>query len=61
MDEHMFEEIVKEALADYAEENDLPIDVVTAKDKGFTKDEAGLIIKIGVNEFHLFIHQTVFE
>lgn len=60
MDESDFEEIVKLALTMYARENDLPMQLVTVKDKGFG-DEAGLLVTLGENEFHLAITQTVFE
>lgn len=60
MDESDFEDIVKLALAEYARTNDLPMELVTVKEKGFG-DEAGIIVNMGGNEFHLAITQTVFE
>jgi hypothetical protein len=60
MNEHDFENIVAEALSEYAKNNDLPLKAVTVKDKGFGK-EAGLIVTVGDVEFHLAITQTVFE
>lgn len=61
MTQREFEEIVKLAMADYANANDLPITVETLQEKGFSEDESGLIVTVGGDEFHLAINQTVFE
>ncbi len=60
MDENDFEAVVTEALKGFAKDNDLPMEVVTVREKGFGK-EAGAIVRFGGNEFHLAINQTVFE
>lgn len=60
MEERDFEEILTFALREYAKVNDLPLEVATVKEKGFGED-AGLIVSLGDNEFHVDIHQTVFE
>lgn len=60
MNEHDFEDIVMQALAEYAKSNDLPLKTKTVKEKGFG-EEAGLIVTVGEAEFHLAITQTVFE
>lgn len=60
MNEKDFEDIVSQAIAEYAKTNDLPLKVETVKEKGFG-EEAGLIVNVGGSEFHLAITQTVFE
>jgi len=61
MNEHDFEDILAQALAEYAKNNDLPLKINTVKQKGFGK-EAGLIVSVGeTEEFHLTINQTLFE
>lgn len=60
MDENDFEAVVTESLKAFAGENDLPMEVVTIREKGFGK-EAGVIVRLGGNEFHMTITQTVFE
>lgn len=60
MNEHDFEDIAMQALAEYAKNNDLPLQIATVKEKGFGV-EAGLIVTVGEAEFHLAITQTVFE
>lgn len=60
MNENDLQEIIAAALAEYSAKNDLPLDLKTLQEKGFS-EEAGLIISLGSNEFHLNIHQTVFD
>lgn len=60
MDEREFEEILTAALTEYAKANDLPMVVVTVKEKGFGED-SGLIVSLGANEFHVNLTQTVFD
>jgi len=60
MNEHDFENILSQALADYAKNNDLPLKAASVIEKGYGK-EAGLIVEVGAEEFHLSITQTVFE
>jgi hypothetical protein len=45
MNEHDFEDIVMQALAEYAKSNDLPLKTKTVKEKGFG-EEAGLIVTV---------------
>ena len=60
MNESDFEDIVLLALKEYAKSNDLPMGLATVREKGFG-EEAGILVKVGDSEFHLAIHQTVFE
>lgn len=59
MEERDFEELVSSAIAEFASSNEIPIDIKTLVEKGFSTD-AGLIIKIGAYEFLVAISQTVF-
>ncbi len=60
MNEEDFEDVVKLALTGYAKENDLPLLVETVQEKGFNEG-AGLVVRLGGNEFCLAIRQTLFE
>jgi len=59
MNEFDLEELLKLALAAYAKDNDLPLKLQTVKEKGFG-GEAGLLVSLGEDEFHLAITQTAF-
>lgn len=60
MNEEDFEDVAKFALSSYAKENDLPLLVETVQEKGFNEG-AGLVVRLGGNEFCLAIRQTLFE
>lgn len=58
MDERDFEELVNQALIEFAKAHDIPISSKTLTEKGFSEDP-GLIVQIGEDEFFVNLSQTV--